>query len=94
MKRFRVTWHSDARSELAQIWLAAADRAAVSDAANRIDVVLSDAPEDAGDDFYGDRILVERPLAVTFTVSVDDRWVQVLQVSYRSDVDPRTSSGA
>lgn len=65
MKRFRVTWHSDARSELAQIWLAAADRAAVSDAANRIDVVLSNDPEDAGDDFYGDRILVERPLAVT-----------------------------
>ena len=82
-----MTWHSDARRELAQIWLAA-DRAAVSDAANRIDVVLSDDPEDAGDDFYGDRILVERPLAITFTVSADDRWVQVLQVWYRSDVAP------
>ncbi len=94
MKRFRVTWHPDARRELTQIWLAAADRAAVSDAANRIDVMLSHDPENAGDDFYGDRILVEFPLAVTFTVSADDRWVQVLQVWHRSDVDRGTASGA
>ena len=83
MKRFRVTWHPDARNELAQIWLAAEDRAAVADAANRIDTVLGDDPEAAGDDFYGDRILVERPLAVTFVVRPDDRWVQVLQVWHR-----------
>ncbi len=83
MKRFRVTWHPEARRELAQIWLAATDRAAVSNAANRIDVLLGHDPENTGDDFYGDRILVDLPLAVTFTVSPEDRWVQVLQVWHR-----------
>ena len=87
MKRFRVTWHPDARNELAQIWLAAEDRAAVADAANRIDTVLGDDPEAAGDDFYGDRILVELPLAVTFTVSAEDLWVQVLQVWHRPTIE-------
>jgi hypothetical protein len=33
-----------------------------------------------GEEFYGDRILVVLPLAVTYAVSEPDRSVQILQV--------------
>jgi len=33
-----------------------------------------------GEEFYGDRLYVEPPLAVTFTIDPADRTVQILQV--------------
>jgi plasmid stabilization system protein ParE len=83
MTRYTVTWHPRARDELARIWLRAPDRTAVSVAANRIDTLLGGDPEKCGAEFYGDRLLVELPLAVTFAVFPEDRSVQVLQVWHR-----------
>ena len=78
--RFTVTWHPSAEQELAEIWLQASDRENVTQAANIIDRVLASEPLTHGEDFYGDRILVALPLAVTYTVSQPDRSVQILQV--------------
>jgi hypothetical protein len=78
--RFTVTWHPAAEAELAEIWLAADDRVSVTDAANRIDEALAAQPLSQGEEFYGDRILVVLPLAVTFTISEPDLRVQILQV--------------
>jgi plasmid stabilization system protein ParE len=78
--RFTVTWHPSAERELTEIWLQAMDREAVTQAANRIDQTLASQPLTYGDVFYGDRILVVLPLAATYTVSEQDRTVQILQI--------------
>jgi hypothetical protein len=78
--RFTVTWHPSAEQELANIWLPAIDRAAISQAANAIDRLLASDPLSQGEEFYGERLLVVLPLAVTYTVSEPDRTVQILQV--------------
>ena len=78
--RFTVTWHPSAEQELTDIWLRATDRAAVSQAANAIDRLLTSDPLSQGEEFYGERLLVVLPLAVTYTVSEQDRTVQILQV--------------
>lgn len=77
---FTVTWHPDAEDELARIWMAAPDRHAVTEAANRIERLLRHDPERQGEDYHGRRLLFEAPLAVVFRVSPDDRLVQVVQV--------------
>ncbi len=75
-----MIWHPSAERELAGIWLRAADRGKVTQAANSIDQLLASAPLMHGEEFYGDRILVVLPLAVTYTVNEQDRLVQILQV--------------
>jgi plasmid stabilization system protein ParE len=78
--RFTVTWHPSAEEELAKIWVRSTDRAAIAQAANLIDQLLTANPTAQGEDFYGDRLLVVLPLAVTFTISEPDRAVRILQV--------------
>jgi ParE toxin of type II toxin-antitoxin system, parDE len=82
--RFTVTWHPETETELAEIWLRASDQASVTQAANHIDQVLATQPLSQGEDFYGDRILVVLPLAVTYTISEPDLTVQILQVWHQS----------
>jgi plasmid stabilization system protein ParE len=82
--RFTVTWHPNAEAELAKIWLDASDRASITQATSSIDQALATQPLSQGEDFYGDRILVVLPLAVTYTVSEPDRSVQILQVWHQS----------
>jgi hypothetical protein len=65
---------------LADIWIQAADRQAVTDAADRIDRALARDADRKGQVFHGRRVLVDAPLAVTFAVSVDDCLVTVSQV--------------
>jgi plasmid stabilization system protein ParE len=81
--RFTVTWHPSAERELAEIWLAATDRQAITQAAHVIDQLLAFDPLAQGEEFYGDRILVALPLVVTFAVNEQDRTVQILQVWHR-----------
>ena len=81
--RFTVTWHPSAEAELAEIWLAAPDREAVTQAVHAIDQLLATEPLKLGEEFYGDRILVALPLAVTYTVNEQDRTVQILQAWHR-----------
>jgi plasmid stabilization system protein ParE len=78
---FTVLWDPEAEQELAAIWVAAADRAAVTAATDEIDRLLRTNPEQRGesrDD--GRRILLVAPLGVLFRVLPDDRVVRVLQV--------------
>jgi hypothetical protein len=78
--RFTVTWHPSSERELANVWMRSNSRSGVSQAANLIDRALASDPLHQGEEFYGDRLLVVLPLAVTYTVSVADRSVQILQV--------------
>jgi plasmid stabilization system protein ParE len=78
--RFTVTWHPAAESELADIWVVSTERSQVAQAANEIERRLSTDPFAHGEEFYGDRLIVVSPLAVTYTTRELDRLVQVLQV--------------
>jgi hypothetical protein len=78
--RWTVVWRNSALDDLAAIWLNATDRRAVTEAANRIDQTLRTDADQKGEDFYGDRLYVDGPLAVTFSVNADDCIVRVLQV--------------
>jgi plasmid stabilization system protein ParE len=81
--RFTVTWHPCATEELTQIWLDAADRNDITQAANAIAHALADDPRSKDEEFYGDWLFVATPLAVTFAVHDSDRIVQVLQVRHQ-----------
>ena len=78
---YTVLWDPAAEQELADVWITAADRAAVTSAADEIDRRLRRDPEQQGesrDD--GRRVLLVSPLGVLFRVLPDDRIVRVIQV--------------
>lgn len=81
MTRYTVVWHPDAQDELAELWMAAADRIAIAAAADLIDLELS---EDAGNKGLhvaeGLRAFYVAPLRILFAVREDDRLVEVLRV--------------
>jgi hypothetical protein len=79
---FTVTWHPDADDQIAAIWTAASDRAAVTDAARRTDLVLGHNPLGVGESRGGNiRLLFERPLAILYRVDDATRTVHVVSVS-------------
>jgi hypothetical protein len=78
--RYTVIWTPDALDQLADVWLRATNRNAVTQAAYQIDQILRDDPDAKGVDFYGDRLLVVTPLQVIFVTRPDDRLVEVQQV--------------
>lgn len=80
---FTVTLHPSAETALASIWLESQDRNAVTDAAATIESTLKTNPESAGEDFYGDRLLVVLPLAAVYEIRTDDRIVRVLDFWHR-----------
>ncbi len=87
MIRYTVTWLKDAENQLAQIWVDATDKQAVTDAANAIDVLLSTDAHDKGKEASeGLRGLHVPPLRVLFSVREQDRLVEVASV--RADVPP------
>jgi hypothetical protein len=67
---------------LAVVWLAAADRKAVTAAAGRLDAVLATDPLQFGEsqDSTVNRIGYERPLGIEYEVVEDDRKVIVQAV--------------
>ena len=88
---FTVTWIPSAHGELTNHWIKALDRDAVSDAANRIDAILRNDPHLQGQPYRGRRMLIEPPLAVTFSVYPEDRLVEVLQVERTPPTNGRHS---
>ena len=87
--RYTVGWQPAAERGLAALWTVARDRAAVTQAAHRIEELLVRNPEDAGesrtpDGSPGRRILFDPPLAVVFSVSESVREVRVLDVGWSS----------
>ena len=83
MTRYTVTWVPNAQDELAQIWLDAPDRQAVTAATHRIDRELAeDAPTKGTEVSEGLRELIVPPLKVLFTASEADRLVVVAKVHF------------
>jgi plasmid stabilization system protein ParE len=79
--KFTVDWRPRAEQKLADIWNNAADRAAITGAADYIDFVLERDPLTAGESRPGNiRILIERPLAVYYRVDRKNNEVLVLSV--------------
>jgi plasmid stabilization system protein ParE len=79
---YTVIWTPSAIDKLANVWVHAPDRQAVTAASHQIDRRLRTDPENEGEEFYGDRLLVEAPLAVIFTVHPDDRRADVIDVQH------------
>jgi hypothetical protein len=78
---WQVRWRRIAREQLATIWLAAADRNAVTAAAHRVDQLLLRDPFGCSESREGNRrILLEAPLAVTFRVDENRNRMTVLAV--------------
>lgn len=79
--RYTVVWTRIAEEDLALLWTSARNRSAITEAANRIDRMLAQNPNNCGESReQGRRIVLVAPLAVTFRVSDDDRMVRVLRV--------------
>ena len=78
---YLVTWLPDAERELARLWMAAPERAAITAAANELDRRLAaNGPEEGEsreDDF---RITFAPPLAVVFRAILGKPQVQVSHV--------------
>jgi hypothetical protein len=78
---YSVVWRPVADEQLADAWMAAADRNAVTAAAAAIDRALEHDPLGQGESRTGTtRILIERPLAALYEIVADDRQVFVLKV--------------
>ena len=76
--KWTVIYQPNAADELAAIWLAAANRQTVTDAANLIDRQLGQDPLNAGESRGGiSRVVCEAPLAIFFDVNEQDRTVSV-----------------
>jgi plasmid stabilization system protein ParE len=76
-----VIWTPVAEQRLAQVWLDAADRDAVREAANRIDAELEAHPVVLGESRSGPtRVAFEGPLGVLFEVIEAPRRVRVLSI--------------
>ena len=79
--KWTVVWQRDARNLLAELWNNGPDRTDIRNAADRIDWILQRAPLDHGESRdENDRIMIEPPLAVYYTVSEPDFMVSVFDV--------------
>jgi hypothetical protein len=89
--RYTVTWLRGAQNHLAQVWVDAPDKQAVTLAADAIDRELAVAPDQKGSPVSeGLRTLYIPPLHVLFSVREADRLVEVASV--RSDFSPPASA--
>ena len=81
--RYTVTWKPATKGQLAGIWMAALDRAAVITAANTMDRLLRDNADREGESRGGiSRILFVEPLVVVYDVHEPDRRVDVISVGH------------
>jgi hypothetical protein len=77
--KWTVVWQRAASNRLAELWLAAANRPAVSDAAN-LDIELAHDPDRKGREFFDYRVIDEPPLSAVYHLSASDRLVKVVDV--------------
>jgi hypothetical protein len=78
--RFTVIWSQFALDQLADLWLNATDRNAVTVAQHQIDQLLRVDPDLQGVPFFGDRALVVLPLRIRYSINQMDMMVEVLDV--------------
>ncbi len=76
---YMVRWRPSAENELAEIWMTATDRAAVTRAVNEADLVLRRDPLAVGESRSGAaRVVFIAPLVLTYEILHADRVVSVL----------------
>jgi len=81
MTRYTVVWVKSSQDELAELWMNAPDRNAVTVAAHAIDQELGEDAAVKGSELSeGLRSLFAPPLKAIFTVREDDRVAEVLRV--------------
>lgn len=81
--RFTLTYRPSARDELAELWLSASDRSAVTDSSNSIEHELRDDPDLKGEVVEGPlRKIVTPPLVYYYIISPDDRLATVWSVRW------------
>ncbi len=78
--RYTVIWSPEALAKLANLWSISADRNAVSRAAGEIERALRADPDRRGQEYYGDWLLVEHPLAVAYRIREGDRIADIFDV--------------
>lgn len=79
--KYEVIWAGRSEELLADFWMRAANRAAVTTAANSIDHMLARNPWKVGVAKFGTmRVVIEDPLIVLFEIIEDDRRVRVMDV--------------
>jgi hypothetical protein len=82
MTRYTVVWHQLALDELADLWVQAPDRGAITQATSAIDHELADDPATKGRRVSErSRELTVPPLHVLFRVQTDDRKVEVFSIT-------------
>jgi hypothetical protein len=81
--RFTLTYLPSARDELAQLWLAARDRNAVTASSDSIELSLRHDPDRKGDEVQASlRSIVVPPLVYYYVVSPEDRLATVWSVRW------------
>ena len=81
MTRYTLTWLEDVQNQLAQLWIDAPDKQAVTNAVNEIDRELAiDADRKGEPVAEGLRTLYAPPVHVLFSVREEDRIVEVVRV--------------
>jgi hypothetical protein len=76
-----IIWSPEAEEELASLWVAFEDRAAITAAANQLESRLQSDPASQGESRSGNaRILFEPPLVVTYRVFGARHVVRILSV--------------
>jgi hypothetical protein len=91
---FTVVWMPNSEERLADVWLNAPDRRAVTRSAHRIDELLRVDPQDQGDHLFDTvRAMIVGALGVEFEVIEEDRLVRILSVWDTSlgSPDPETN---
>lgn len=78
---YTVAWSRDAIDQVTLVWLAAANRNAVTQAAHRLELALADQP------FIGtrrnssvNRTATDYPLGIDFEIIEDDKKVRIIRV--------------
>lgn len=78
---WRVGFKKSAEDELAEIWMRAPDRQAVTASANHIEQMLRDDPWGCGESRGGSlHVVIEEPLAALYEIDDEDYFVHVLKV--------------
>ena len=78
---YKVIWNPDSERDVTELWLASRWRHAITTAADRIEVLLSENPHSIGESRAANRrIAIESPLAVEFEVDEANRTVYIHSV--------------
>ena len=79
--KFTVVWKPQAERTLLELWLETSHRDALTRAAEEIESLVRERPESVGESRdLGRRWLFVEPLGVDYSVSLNDRVVEIINV--------------